>query len=149
MPHLSGQVTLWGPLINVLVGVSGPRGAALTAAGQPIPAPVVARMVVDTGASLSAVDCTILQQLGLQPTGQIALHTPSTQGVPHSANQFDVSLTIYGAVPGSLPVYAAQALPVVDGSFKPQGIDGLVGRDVLAGARMIYGGPDSWYGISF
>lgn len=148
MPHLSGQVTAWGPLINVIVSVSAPRAGALVQAGQQPPAPIVAKLVVDTGASLTSIDCTILQQLRLTPTGVVPIHTPSTQGQPHNANQYDVGLTILGLQPGVV-AYLSTALPVVDGQFKVQGIDGLLGRDILALARMVYGGPDNWYGLSF
>lgn len=147
MPHLSGQVTPWGPLINVVVAPSAPRAAALAAAGQPVPTGIVAKLVVDTGASLTSVDCTILQQLGLTPTGSTPIHTPSTQGTPHVANQFDVSLAIYGTPP--TVVYTNSALAVIDGNFKAQGIDGLLGRDVLTTGRLTYSGDLGWYGISF
>lgn len=149
MPHLAGQLTPWGPLINVIVNVSAPKMEALNKAGQPIPPPAVAKLVVDTGASLTSIDCTILQQLGLTPTGVVPIHTPSTvAGTPHNANQYDVSLVIIGQVPGTV-VFNSPATAVIDGEFKAQGIDGLLGRDVLALGRMIYGGPDGWYGISF
>jgi hypothetical protein len=105
-------------------------------------------LVVDTGASLTSIDCTILQQLGLSATGVVPVHTPSTQGLPHNANQYDISLTILGQAIGTV-AYISAALPVVDGQFKVQGIDGLLGRDVLATARLIYLGPDSWYAMSF
>lgn len=148
MPHLSGQITPWGPLINVVVVVSAPRAAALTAAGQPFPTPAVARLVVDTGASLTAIDATVLKQLGLTPKGKTPIHTPSTQGQPHEADEYDVGITIYGH-DTQVPCYTIPTLPVIEGNFKSQGIDGLLGRDVLIMARMIYGGPDNWYGLSF
>lgn len=148
MPHLSGQITPWGPLINAVIAVSGPRSAALADAGQTVPPVVVARLVVDTGASLTAVDATILTQLGLTPSGQVDIHTPSTQGVAHKANQYDISLTLFGATNAAL-VYTVAALPVIDGNFKAQGIDGLLGRDVLMHGRMSYLGDGGWYGISF
>ncbi|MDE2475960.1 MAG: retropepsin-like domain-containing protein [Alphaproteobacteria bacterium] len=147
MPHLSGQVTPWGPLIHVIVSASGPRVSALTQAGQAAPQPVLAKLVVDTGASLTAIDVSILNQLGLSPTGKTPIHTPSTAGSPHQANQYDVGLTIFGH--NNSLAFISVALPVIDGSFRPQGIDGLLGRDVLASSRMIYSGADSWYGLSF
>lgn len=148
MPHLSGPITPWGPLINISVGVSGPRAVALAQAGQAIPQRIIAKLVVDTGASGTALDCTILQQLGLTPTGNIEIHTPSTPGIPHSALQYDISILIFGAN-AMMPIFGLHALPVIDGQFKPQGVDGLLGRDVLGGARLTYFGSDNWYGISF
>lgn len=113
-----------------------------------MPAAVTAKMVVDTGAALTAIDDSILQQLGLPPTGTIAIHTPSTQGVPHQTSQYDVTIILFGAQ-NQLLVRHFPALAVIAGQFKPQGIDGLLGRDVLAGARLHYSGFDNWYGISF
>ena len=147
MPHLSGQITPWGPLIHVFVSASAPRVAALTNAGQTAPPAHLAKLVVDTGASLTAIDKAILQQLNLTATGKTPIHTPSTQGQPHLTDQYDVGLTIFGH--GNAVVYLTTALPVIEGSFKAQGIDGLLGRDVLAVARLTYGGPDNWYGLSF
>jgi hypothetical protein len=98
-------------------------------------------LVVDTGASCTAIDAAILAPLGLMPTGQIAIHPPSTQGLPHACNQYDVGLSIYGAA--SEIVYLNTALPIIEGQFKAQGIDGLLGRDVLALTRFTYLGHDS------
>jgi hypothetical protein len=148
VPHVGGQITPWGPMINVMVGASGPRAVALAAASQPVPAPILARLVVDTGASLTSVDCTILAQLALTAKGTTPIHTPSTQGQPHIANQFDVSMIIYGQTTAVI-VYTSQALPVLDGAFKAQGIDGLLGRDILESARLSYFGADGFYAISF
>lgn len=140
----------------MLVGVSVPRQTALTQANQAVPAPVAAKLVVDTGASLTVIDTTILTvidttilaQLGLSPRGTQAIHTPSTKGVPHEANQFDISIFIPGMTPGQL-AHIVPALPVIDGDLKAQGIDGLLGRDVLATCRLTYFGSDGWYGMSF
>lgn len=128
------------------VGASAPRVQALTQAGQPVPALVIAKLVVDTGATLTSIDTTILAQLGLPPTGKVPIHTPSTQGQPHLANQFDISLGIFGK---SAVAYYVNALPVIDGGFKAQGIDGLLGRDVLAACRFTYSGEDGVYLMSF
>lgn len=128
--------------------LSAPRSLALQLVGQVIPQPVVARLVVDTGASLTAIDCAIIQQLNLTSTGSTLIHTPSTQGQPHAANQYDVGLTIYGATMNDI-VYTTAALPVIDGNFRAQGIDGLLGRDVLATGRLFYLGDANTYGISF
>lgn len=148
MPHLSGQITPWGPLINVVVTASAPRIAALTKINQAIPNPIVAKLVVDTGASLTSIDTTILMQLGLTSKGKTPIHTPSTQAQPHLADQYDVGIIIYGLNMQTV-CHSIPTLPVVDGAFKAKGIDGLLGRDILMMARMNYGGPDGWYGISF
>jgi len=149
MPHIGGTITPWGPLLNVLVNVSQPRAQALQKAGQPIPQPVVAKLVVDTGATLTAIDKSILAQLQLTPKGQTAIHTPSTQNTPVPANLFDIAMVILGATAAAPFAHMIAALAVIDGDFKPQGIDGLLGRDVLASARVIYSGSDQIFMMSF
>jgi hypothetical protein len=124
MPHLGVTLTAWGPLLNIIVSVSAPRAAALTAAGKPTPTPPVAKVLVDTGASQTAIDSAILTKLALSPTGVAPIHTPSTGGVPHSASLYDVGIVIPGHTPGTI-VHSIPAIPVFDGDFQSQGIDGL------------------------
>jgi hypothetical protein len=102
--------------------------------------------LVDTGASISGIDSTVIAQLGIQPTGTMLIRTPSTGANPHSCSTFDVSLLIPGAVP---PPKTFPAMPIVDGQFLPQGHHGLLGRDALSDARLIYSGPNSFVMLSF
>lgn len=146
MPHLIGQITPYGPLLDVVVAVSGPRQAALQKAGQSVPPPSVVRLLIDTGASQTAVDAAVLTQLQLAPTGSVQIHTPSTNGVPHSCNLFDVALLVPGPV---VAVHWLPALAVLEGNFSAQGIGGLMGRDVLASAHMTYSGHSNIFMLSF
>lgn len=146
MPHLSGLISDQGPIIDVMVGVSQPRREALTKAGQAVPQLVPARLLVDTGASHTVIDPNIINPLGIQPTGQVAFHTPSTNGVPSYCDVFDVALLIRAV---DRPVYFAPAHPVMTNNMQAQGIDGLLGRDILAASRMTYSGADQFFMISF
>jgi len=146
MPHYSIVVGPVGPLLQVFIGVSQPREAALRQAGQVVPAPILVSLLVDTGASISGIDSTVIAQLGIQPTGTMLIRTPSTGANPHSCSTFDVSLLIPGAVP---PPKTFPAMPIVDGQFLPQGHHGLLGRDALSDARLIYSGPNSFVMLSF
>ncbi|MHB1799965.1 MAG: aspartyl protease family protein [Vulcanimicrobiaceae bacterium] len=120
----------------MLVGVSAARQAALQSAGQPIPLQVPARMLVDTGASHTCLDPSIIAPLGISPTGVIAMHTPSTQGQAQQVFQYDVSITI----PHPLAMWGFQALPVSVCSLASQNIFGLIGRDVLDHVLLVYNG---------
>jgi len=90
MPYLTQPFGQDGALIDLDVGLSLPRQQALKKAGQPIPAAVRVRGLVDTGASLTAVDLTTLQALHLTPTGTTGVVTPTTGTTPHQLNQYDV-----------------------------------------------------------
>lgn len=94
MPHFTLQVGPNGPVVNAFVAVSQGRTAALTAAGQPIPKPAPIFALVDTGASCTCVDPSVLHGLKLTPTGSISVNTPSTGSTPHETYQYDVALVV-------------------------------------------------------
>jgi len=145
VPHLTLQLSPSGPLLDILVGVSQPRQDALKKAGITVPTPVQARLLVDTGASGTAVDTGILNQLKLTPTGAMTIHTPSTGAAGHQVNQYDVSLLI----PHQMLTRQFHALAVGECSLRTtQGIDGLLGRDILEHCLFIYSGPDKAYILS-
>lgn len=128
----------------MLVGVSGPRKAALLVANQPIPQPIPATLLVDTGASGTNIDRAIIAQLGINPTGSALMHTPSTGATPIQCHMYDVELTIAGSANQHIPL-----LPVAEGDFSTQGIHGLLGRDFLQFGRMTYCGDIDLALISF
>jgi hypothetical protein len=146
MPHLTLPISFGGPLVDVLMGVSVPRQHALTKAKLPVPAPLIVRALIDTGASCTVVDCSILKALGVVSTGVIPIHTPSTKsGQPHLANQFDVSLIF------SHPKLNWQfpAIPVLDSDLAHQGITALLGRDILKECLLNYDGVGGAFSLAF
>lgn len=140
MPHVTVIMTNLGPLLPVLVGPSVQRQAALKAAGQIIPAHVNCNFLIDTGASSTVIDSSIIAALKITPTGSVTVHTPTTGTAPQQRDLYDVGMIIMSGTgtPKGFP-----ALPVIESSLKSQGIDGLLGRDVLAHSRLIYSGPDN------
>ena len=89
MPYLTQPFGLAGALIDLTVGPSLHRQHALRKVGQPVPAAVRVRGLIDTGASLTAIDPTVLQALNLTPTGAVGVLTPTTGVTPHHS----ISLT--------------------------------------------------------
>jgi hypothetical protein len=102
--------------------------------------------LIDTGASHTNVDPTLLAPLQLQPTGSIHVHTPSTNGAPVICNQYDVELAI--GSPNGAP-FAVPALPVTEANLITQGIAGLLGRDVLSRCTLIYNGVMGMYTLCY
>jgi hypothetical protein len=137
MPALDLPITAQGALVNVYVGVSLPRAEALKKLGQSAPALVPGIFLIDTGASGTCLDSALLRQLGIHPSGCVDVQTPTTQGVPHVCEQYDVSIYIPGADPSKGGLYVP-ALAVLDTPLSTQGIDGLIGRDVLSQCVLIY-----------
>ena len=146
MPHLSIPFTGQGPLIDLLVGISAQRRKAMERVGQPIPAYQKARALIDTGASSTCIDPTILKPLELTATGAILIHTPSTGGTPHLCEQFDVALGIDHPTkdPMMLPT-----IPVIATGLAAQGIGALIGRDVLSSCLFIYDGAAASFTLAY
>jgi hypothetical protein len=137
-----------GPVVKVAVMVSAPRSQALRAAGQVVPQPQIGLFLVDTGASHTVVDSGLIAPLGLTPTGVVPMHTPSTAGVPQNCNQFDVGLYIGPPGPGSAG-HLLDALPITESVLSVQGIQGLIGRDVLSSCVFIYSGVNDGFTLAY
>lgn len=148
MPHLTQQLSSGGAMIDVWIGVSIPKGNVLKAMGQTSPVPKQVRALIDTGASCTAVDPSIIQSLGLTPTGTTYIQTPSTGSTPHISNQYDVLLgVVYPHAPTSRLIF--EALPVVESHLLNQGFHVLLGRDVLSKCLFVYNGQQDFFSLAF
>lgn len=122
------------------IGVSQARRDALVAAGKAVPAVVpIASALIDTGASCTCIDRSAIATLGLPPTGVANLHTPSTGAMPHNTPQYDVQLIIPGPTPGHPPL-VFPTVPIIESDFSAQGIQALIGRDILQHCVLAYVG---------
>ncbi len=140
MPSINLTFTQAGPLVLAHVGVSSPHREALLAASKPVPQLVTGTFLLDTGASGTCIDPSLVAPLNLTPTGAVMMQTPSTAGTPVRCYQYDISLIIPGSKPSDAPLIIG-AVPVIVTPFRSQGIDGLIGRDVLNDCLFIYNGP--------
>lgn len=138
MARLEFVISAAGLEAAVVVGPSGKELAALHAAGQPIPRPVHARGLIDTGTSVTAISATVLQQTGLIAIGTGQSHTASGK-VP--VGIFEVSLSILPLLPGSTGHIVLPDLVVSELSAALPDCDVLIGMDVLAQCRLFVDGP--------
>lgn len=145
MPLITLDILPFGPVIDILVGVTKPRAEMLKKDGKTEPQPVQVRGLVDTGASCTAIDPDVLKQLGLDPKGTTQIQTPSTGKLPHTCNQYDVSLYL----PHPSVVFRIPALPVIESCLSNQGIGALIGRDVLANCFLFYNGAVNRFALAF
>jgi len=149
LPHFTLQITPQGCLLNALVGVSEARKAALIASSSVPPAAVPIRALVDTGASGTCVDPSVLETLALTATGKVSVNTPSTGTQPHEADQYDISLVVPGADPTHLPLSIGN-LPVICAELLlPQGFHALIGRDVLSRCVFVYNSLVGLYTVCY
>lgn len=147
MPHFLLNHSQTGPLIDVAVGLSAPRFQMLQSANPQgtWPDPIMVKALVDTGASHTGIDLSLVQSLNLVPTGIASLITPSTGNVPCDALCYDVAIHIPfpTGMLWSKPLWIATGL-----ELHHQGFDVLLGRDVLANGMLIYDGVHNQFTLA-
>ena len=119
----------------------------MTAAGLPVPQYVTGTFLLDTGASGTCVDPGLVAPLGLTPTGNVQMQTPSTAGTPVTCSLFDISMYIPGT--GQTAGFMIEAIPVIEAGLRAQGIDGLLGRDVLDRCTFICNGSAGMFTLAY
>lgn len=148
MPHFTLSLSPAGPLVDALVLPSAARQDALKAAGEVLPAPVTIRALIDTGASNTCIDPSVLGTLGLTPTGQVLCSTPSSGATPHQADQYDIALVIPAGT--NQPPLVRATLPVMESHLlQSQGFHALIGRDVLEGCILTYNGATRLFMLAY
>jgi hypothetical protein len=129
----SGPLMQLGPQLKVEVRVPKAFEDLLVQQGKPVPKAIAGMALFDSGASISAVDDSVITSLGVQPVGITTVHTPSGSA---EQNQYPVRFSFPET---SLPeLHVHQAI----GSFlQAQGLTALIGRDALSSLVFIYNGP--------
>jgi len=148
VPHFTLNIDPGGPIVNALVQVSEGRRTALQAQGLAIPGGKAIRALIDTGASFTSVEPSVLQELGLTPTGTIDIVTPSTGQNVHTTETYDIDFALY-AGPNDPPLSMANLRVAACELFLKQGIHALIGRDVLSRCIFIYNGEPQIFSLAF
>ncbi len=83
MRSVQGDLNRHGQaLLQLSITVSAPRGKLLRQAGVELPSPVSVQAVIDTGADRTVADRSVLEALGLEPTGTTWLHSVTSGSQP-------------------------------------------------------------------
>lgn len=147
MAHFTRAIEQSGPLLNALLTLSVPGAQALRKEGKPVPRGFLAKGLVDTGASCTSVDPSVVEALGLRPISRVPMITPSTGPEPIMVDQYDIGVAIY-STEEEAPL-RVDALPVCGTPLINQGFHVLIGRDVLARCLLFYNGATHQYSLSF
>src|SRR3989344_5389531 len=107
--------------------------------GKEVPAPVIVKALIDTGASNCVVKKEIPEQLKLEPTGVIKINTPSSK--EHECYQYFMRMVI----PAHSLTYQG---PFIGAPLDGQEISGLIGRDLLKHSILIYIGYNNQFTLS-
>jgi hypothetical protein len=121
-----------------MIGLPGQTIASLQAAGYPIPPPLQARGVIDTGTDVTAIARSLLHQMGLRSVVSATTHTARGSA---RVNLFEISLTIQGSPSTAGVVVVRPLLQVMELTTILPGVDVLIGRDVLDECLLVSDGP--------
>jgi predicted aspartyl protease len=128
---------LEGPKIAIEIGVPTVLAEFLARSGLPVPATRTGFALIDTGASITAVDEEVVASLGFQPIGQMKLATPS-RSMP--AWLYAARLTC-----SERAVPVLEVLDIVGCTLQPQGFIALLGRNFLRKVVLHYDGPAGFF----
>ena len=134
-----------GPVLHVEISVAAPLADQLTQQGQSIPAAAAGQALIDTGATATAIDESVVTKLGLSPIDTVQLSTAHGE---REAGVYACRIR-----------FASQSLPEIDASratgvnLAGQAVDGtsiiaLIGRDVLRECLFVYNGPMGHFSLS-
>jgi len=147
MPYITGKIEPGGAIVDVLFGVPHLRAELLRRSGFTVPEPVHIRALIDTGATLTGVSPKVLTALDLRPFDQISVYTSSTPpGSPHFCDRFVVSLSMVAE--GRACPFPDTYVMSADCWLEGEGIEALVGRDILERCNLMYFGPEGTFNLS-
>ena len=148
MSIITGTIDQDGAAVDVLIGMSSVRRARFISVGHALPQEVPLRVQIDTGSHVTAFLPSVFQSLKIDHFRTILLRTPSTRpGEAWEAKQYDVSVTLISGMNRTLipRVYA-----IASDDFAPEeGIQGIIGRDVLAHCSFEYHGKHNSFSLYF
>ncbi|MGI2905398.1 hypothetical protein [Tolypothrix sp. VBCCA 56010] len=143
MPHVTLDIAADGCRVQVIVSATARWAEFLKQAKLDVPEPVICQALIDTGATRTCVDPTVLNQLWLTPKGRLPVLTPSTGAIPHYTNLFDVGIHLYyaGTVLNPESKYLlSHEIAACESDLLAQGIHVLLGMDVLSRCLLIVDG---------
>lgn len=144
MPLLTTRIPslqISGPMIEVLVTPSSALRKIFEEKKMAIPQAVKKIMLIDTGASASAIKTGIAKDLKLTPHGTINIATASHHNVICVTYDVDIVFQLHKVT--------VQNVRVFESSFEGQTIDGLIGRDILCQGILVYTGYDNSFTLGF
>ena len=148
MPHFTLQIAPNGPIVLAAVMVSAPRMEMLRSTNLSVPDPQRISALIDTGASISGVDPTVLSALSLTPTGTADVVSTTSGSAGVTVPTYDVCIGIYAAREGDLH-FVSDTIQVTAVDMSSRGFKALIGTDVLSKCILHYNGADGFFTLAY
>ena len=137
-----------GPLVDVKFSISTELEKKYSEQKIELPPAIVGKALIDTGASISIVERTIPEKLGLKPVGVTKMMTASAKDV--ECYQYYMKLVMINLSP---PAAAPHQELYFEGLFTAMPLEGqniscLIGRDILQKGILIYIGYADQFTLS-
>lgn len=116
--------------------------------GRAVPPSIRLQLLIDTGADTTTVAEMHMRSLGLSPRGIAPVRTITTDASGAECNTYDASLSLDAPTFGDRP-HILTAMEVLAQPFHNEGIDGVLGRDVLKTVLLTVDGPRRWFTVEW
>jgi hypothetical protein len=143
------------PLLTISVGTTAARLEDLRAIGQGVNGPLRLQVqaLLDTGASMTTVDQSIVDKLKLAPSGHEQFFS-NGQLVSKPTDCYEACITILPALfgqPGPLEEKVFEPIRIAAGTLKNEkhGFEALIGMDILKHCVLTYDGPREVFTLDF
>lgn len=128
-----------GIMMDVVIGVDSITAQSLQTSNIPVPSPITAKALVDTGCTITSIDTGIVSALQLKTRGYTQTHTAN--GLMN-VGQHQISLNF----PIDLKGRHVQTVQSVNLSGQPFQV--LIGRDIMASWLISYNGTTGFVSIA-
>jgi predicted aspartyl protease len=132
------------PVVDLLFGPTEARVEAFREAGEPVPLPVVAAAMLDTGASETYVTRELAERVGAEPGGE---RTVRGLGAGPATGTVYRLRVYFGGVPAVVLASSVPAIAVE--RLEEFGVEAIVGRELLSRCLLLYNGPQSTCNFAF
>jgi hypothetical protein len=149
MRNISGRIERQGAFAYATVMATSFQVAALKAQGLAYPAPQQIAALIDTGASSSVLDTSVISSFALTLTGQTLIHTPSTGSQYESRNQYAASISLIDPTLDPRQGIEVYNIAVIESHLASEGFLAIIGRDILSRCIFTFDGPAKIYRLEF
>lgn len=140
----AGGLLRFGPILPIEIAIPSALSKLLASQNEDIPPPVSGIALIDTGATRSCVDTSVISKLGVNPIGITALITASGQSQHHLyPAKFN-----FPAIKFEAEFSSIAGVNLSQQSIAGKQIIALIGRDLLSRCLFIYNGPKGSFSIA-